>query len=83
MDCGDCFFSELVDGTLHCNHFTEDMQLKRDNGAIGLCKDFVNVYRVREILDYYNRFLSEHIDEKLVLDCFDEFNFENRQILGM
>ena len=79
-DCGVCFYSERVDGVLFCNHYCEDVGIKLIGG--GSCKEYVNVYRVKEILGYYNQFLQSHIDAEEMKRLFEEFLFENRELFG-
>jgi len=44
LDCGHCFYSELIDGVLFCYYLCDDVDLKF------LCKDFINNDRLKEIL---------------------------------
>lgn len=53
MGCTCCFFLEMIDGTPFCNY------LERDVGLDCLCRNFVNHYRLKEILQTYNLYLSE------------------------
>ena len=84
MDCGDCFYSQLIDGTLFCNHYGEDVNLEYVKHLKGNyeCLDYVNAKNVKNILKYYNNFLKEHLKEISYLDdCFDDFLFENKDLL--
>ena len=53
MGCTCCFFCEMIDGTPFCHYWETDVKLS------WLCKNFVNHYRLKEILQRYNLYLSE------------------------
>lgn len=84
MDCGDCFFSQLIDGVLFCNHYGVDVNLKytkylKENYE---CLDYVNSENVKNILNYYNSFLKENFTEIGNLDdVYDDFLMENKDLL--
>ena len=77
-DCGYCFFSQMIDGTLFCNTFQEDMEIKYMGGAI--CKDYVNTYRMKQILSNYHKFLHSHLDIENIEELFEEFLDENKEL---
>ena len=83
MDCGNCFYSQLIDGTLFCNYYGEDVNLEYVKHLKGdyTCLDYVNVNNLKSIIVNYNNFLKENmvkIDE--LDDCFDEFLTENKDL---
>lgn len=52
LECQSCYFSELIDGTLFCNYCEKDVAFD------DYCKDFVNVFRLKEIFKEVERFLK-------------------------
>ena len=52
LACEDCYFSEMIDGTLFCNYCENDVAFD------DYCKDFVNVFRLKEIFVDVNEYLG-------------------------
>lgn len=48
VDCGHCFFSEMIDGVVFCHFLEVDIVLD------SLCDNFVNVDRLKDILVEYD-----------------------------
>ena len=58
MSCGICFYSELIDGTSFCNY------LEKDVGLNDICNNYVNVYRLKEILVENNKSFCKQLEEE-------------------
>ena len=84
MECSTCFFSQLVDGVLFCNHYGEEMCLEYTKYLDGdyECLDYANSDSVKNILNYYNNFLKENFTEISNLEeVYDDFLTENKDLL--
>ena len=83
MDCGDCFYSQLIDGVLFCNHYCVDVFLTYD--GVEKCINYVNAGNVKSILKNYNNFLKDNLNEIDLLynleEILDDFFTENKDLL--
>lgn len=80
IDCGDCFYSQLIDGVLFCNHYGEDICIGGSNETD--CKSYVNVENLKNTLQYYNSYLKENLDDiKNLEEVYDNFLTENKDLI--
>lgn len=52
LACENCYFSEMIDGTLFCNYDEKDVAFD------DYCKDFVNVFRLKDIFKDVEHYLE-------------------------
>lgn len=52
LACEDCYFSEMIDGTLFCNYDEKDVALD------DYCYNFVNVFRLKDIFKDVEHYLE-------------------------
>lgn len=64
MDCGKCYYSETIDGVEFCNYWHEDVELS------DCCDEFVNVYRLKELLDAFFESLNDNDDFSSIVKDF-------------
>ena len=80
MDCGDCFYSQLIDGVLFCNHYGEDICIGCTNETD--CKSYMNVQNLKNTLQYYNNYLKANLDDiKDLEEVYDDFLTENKDLI--
>lgn len=58
MNCSYYFYSQLVDGVIFCNYLEKDVGLYNAN-----CDNYVNVYRLKEILVENNNSFCKQLEE--------------------
>lgn len=68
MDCGKCFFSTMIDGSLWCCIVDEDISFDQENHEYvpsENCEDYVAVERLNDILKEYVHKIKDDADEQL------------------
>ena len=68
LDCGKCFFSTMIDGSLWCCIVDEDIafdQEKHEYVPSENCEDYVAVDQLNRILKEYSLKIKDKVDDDL------------------